>query len=56
MDRIQDALIRANKLGRKGIMVVDYLEPQSATDKPVLTLIVALPPLETASDTPWEDK
>ena len=56
MDRIEDALIRANKLGRKGVMVIGYIEPQSAADKPELTLITALPPTETASDTPWEDK
>jgi len=56
MDKILDAIKRANKLGRKNVMVVDYLEPQSAADSPQLRLVTALPPMETASDTPWEDK
>ena len=56
MDRILDALIRANKLGRKNVMVTGYREPISATDGPELTLITGPPPDEAASDTPWEDK
>jgi len=56
MDIILDAIIRANRLGRKNIMVIGYREPQSATEEPWLTLITSPPPDETASDTPWEDK
>ena len=56
MDRILDAIIRANKLGRKNIMVTGYLEPTSATQRPESTLITEPPPNQTASDTPWEDK
>jgi len=56
MDIILDAIIRANKLGRKNVMVTGYREPRSATDRPELILIFQPPPDETASDTPWEDK
>ena len=56
MDRILDAIIRANKLGRKNIMVTGYREPQTASESPELKLILELPPEQTASDTAWEDK
>lgn len=51
MDVIQEALIRANKLGRKNIKVIGYREPASATESPELILIITTPPNETASDT-----
>jgi len=56
MDRILDAIIRANKLGRKNIMVVDYLEPSSATDNGRLILMIQEPPLQGADELAWEDK
>jgi len=47
--RTFDAIKRANKLGAKGIEVVGCIEPQLATQAPVLILIIKLPELTNAN-------
>lgn len=53
---ILSAIRRANKLGAKGIEVVGYLEPQSATELPELRLIAQMPKETTASEMAWYDR
>jgi len=50
---IVDAIKRANKLGAKGIEVVGYTEPYSASQDLRIMLIVKLPELTSACDRAW---
>ncbi len=52
-DIILEAIKRANKLGAKGIRVIDYIEPKTATQSPYYTLITDKPEPQSASDTVW---
>ena len=52
---ILDALKRANKMGARGLEVVEYVETQSATESPELKLIARLPKERTASEEAWYD-
>lgn len=47
MDMIQEAIIEANILGKNGIEVIDYIEPQSAAEDPKLKLIGVYPPSQS---------
>jgi hypothetical protein len=49
-DIIKNAIIRANKLGLKGVKVTGYIEPISATQSPELALITTTTEPQTASD------
>lgn len=47
---IRQALMEASKLGYKGLQVVDFIEPEGATEDNRLRLVVTSPKLGTASD------
>ncbi len=51
-----DALIRANKLGAKGMRVVDYILPESAISDYRITLISAIVEPRTAAEGNWYDE
>lgn len=55
-NQILDAIIRANKLGAKGIMVTGYLEPQSAASSGEFYLVTCQPPIMSTDATQWYDK
>lgn len=52
-NEILDAIVRANKLGAKGIQVVGYGESQSASASKCLVLVTQTPILVTASEKEW---
>jgi len=52
-DLVRNAIREANKLGARGLQVVDYIEPQNATDDPDFILVAQMPGEETAGDMPW---
>jgi len=54
-DRIYNAIVKANKLGAKGIQVIGYIEPRSAADNNNLILITQIPVSVTASATQWHE-
>ena len=53
---ILDALKRANKLGGKGIQIVDYILPESAISDYKITLITAIVKPRTAAEGNWYDE
>jgi len=53
---IRDAIIRANKLGAKGIEVTGFAQPDDATQRPDYYLITQSPELTDASESAWYDK
>ena len=53
---IREAIIRANKLGAKGIQVISYAEPASAIQSQNLVLITRTPEQTTASGGEWYDR
>jgi len=57
IDLVKEAIIQANRLGFKGMKVVGYMEPESATDNPELRLIIfcTLPENKTASGNDYDD-
>ena len=52
---IREAIIRANKLGARGIQVIEYIEPQCATAEPILLLVTQIPVLQGAAEKVWYD-
>lgn len=55
-DEVLKAIIKANKLGAKGIQVVGYGIPATADSSPDYYLAIQFPPtLGAAGDTPWYD-
>ena len=54
-EEIQKALIKANKLGARGIQVVGYIELGSATESPELRLITQQGIDTDASEGAWYD-
>lgn len=42
-DRVLDAIKKANKLGARGLQVVGYREPESASSSPDLILETQIP-------------
>ena len=53
---IKEAIMRANRMGARGIQVVDYQEPQTASDEDRLMLIMQIPPVADATDQAWYEK
>lgn len=53
---ILDAIVRANKLGAKGVQVIGYIEPQLATQDPHWMLITEPPKEQDASELPWYER
>lgn len=51
-----DALKRANKLGAKGMQIVDYIMPESAMSDYRITLITAIVEPRTAAEGNWYDE
>ena len=54
-EMILEAIIRANKLGAKGVQVIGYIEPQTASQPSSFLLITRIPELISASDKEWYD-
>ena len=56
MELVQRLIVRSCKLGAKGVRVVGWMPPVSASDNPEGTLIT-MPTTtpETASQLPWYD-
>jgi hypothetical protein len=50
---ILDAIIRANKLGAKGVQVVNFIEPSLTTQDDLLFLVVKVPSQSPASEKAW---
>ena len=55
-DIMWEAIIRANKLGRKGFQVISYGEQETATERPEIKFVVQLNEPETAADLGWWEK
>ncbi len=55
-EEIRTALIMANKLGAKGIQIVDYIEPTTTSQSPGLRLITQQGIIESASKVAWYDR
>ena len=53
---IEEAIIRANKLGAKGYQVVAIKEPECATSDGKLTLVLTKPRIGNATDIPWYER
>jgi len=53
---VWEAIIRANKLGAKGIQVVGFIDRCSATQNPELLLTIKMPEPMTAGEVAWYDK
>ena len=54
-EMILEAIIRANKLGAKGVQVIGYIEPQTASQPSSFLLITRISELISASDKEWYD-
>lgn len=53
---VLDAIIKANKLGAKGIQVVSFLLPQTSDIKHEIILVTKIPESGTSFDKPWYDR
>ena len=55
-EAIRDAIVRANKLGARGVEVIDYIEPSSATDSDRIMLVIRWGQEYNAAELAWWDK
>ena len=51
-EMIRDAIVRANRAGREGIEVIDFMEADTATASPQLALVTKMPDETTAAESP----
>ena len=56
VNNIKEALRQANKLGARGIEVVDYTEPTDASQGDSIVLITRLPQPSNATELAWWEK